>query len=143
MISLFLGACVPGNNDYSGYANIPAEGWRYAKPLSFDVTHGDSIATGALCLMLRHSDQYEYSNLWVEVEYTDAKTGLRRDTVNIRLADKYGRWLGKGNATDFQVADTINRRLTHAKGSQVKVRHIMRVDTLQGIDLVGVAFTAD
>ncbi len=139
-ILLCLGACSPGHNDYSEYKNIPTEGWRYSKVLSFPVAHVDSISKGALIIGLRHGDDYPYSNIWVEVEYNDLKTGLRKDTLNIKLSDKYGNWLGKGNATKFQIIDTVNSCITHLNNSPVRVRHIMRVDTLIGIDLVGVVF---
>jgi len=81
-----------------------------------------------------------YSNLWLEIEYSDADRNTRRDTINLKLADAYGRWLGIGNAPDYQVTDTISRNLRHANGAPVRVRHIMRVDTLEGIDIVGVIF---
>lgn len=105
--------------------------------LTFNPTHKDSISTADFCLLIRHNSTYPYSNLWLEVEYTDYKDNISRDTINIIIADKYGRWKGYGNATDFQLTDTIARDVAHKSGAPVRVRHIMRVDTLLGIDMVG------
>lgn len=137
---LCLGACVPGHNDFSDFKNLPSSGWRYANVLTFNPEHDDSIAVGSVCVSLRHTDAYIYSNLWLEVECVDADKTTHRDTINLRLADPYGRWLGIGNATDFQVTDTVFKGLRHVSGSPIRVRHIMRVDTLTGIDIVGVTF---
>lgn len=137
---LCLGACVPGHNDFSDFHDIEPSGWRYADVLTFTPTHDDSIAKGDILLIVRHNNSYPYSNLWLEVEYETAAGDRNNDTINLRLADKYGRWLGKGNATDFQMVDTVARSVTHATRSAVRVRHIMRVDTLAGVDLVGIEF---
>lgn len=138
-----MGACVPGHNDFSDFKNLPPTGWRYANPLTFNPEHGDSIITGTVSLTLRHTDAYMYSNLWLEVTCKDADAIEHCDTLNLKLADRYGRWLGTGNATDFQVTDTIYTNLRHKSGSPIRVRHIMRVDTLTGIDIVGVTFNGN
>lgn len=137
---LCLGACVPGHNDFSDFQDVAPSGWRYADVMTFNPAHDDSIAKGDILLIIRHNNSYPYSNLWLEVEYEATDGRRHNDTINMRVADKYGRWLGKGNATDFQVVDTVARGITHAAGSTVRVRHIMRVDTLTGVDLVGIEF---
>ncbi|MCC8038326.1 MAG: gliding motility lipoprotein GldH [Bacteroidales bacterium] len=138
-VMAMIAACAPSDNDYSSWQAIPQEGWRYAEALTFEPVHADSIMRGNLTLGLRHDDRYAYSNVWLEVAYTDHDRE-QVDTLNIVLADKYGKWRGIGNATDFQVVDTIARGIVHASRTPVRVRHIMRVDTLQGIDLVGIEF---
>lgn len=139
IISLCLGACAPGHNDYSDFHNIPTAGWAYNDTLTYIPTIGDSIASGMLVVALRHSNDYAYSNLWLEVVYEDA-TKPRRDTLNIRLADIYGRWHGSGFGARYQIADTLARDVTLTTSRPVRIRHIMRDDTLRGIDQVGVLF---
>lgn len=137
LILLCLGACVPGHNDFSEVKDIAPSGWRYSDVVTFNPTHEDSISEGDMYLLIRHNSTYPYSNLWLEVEYTDYKDSTYRDTINIIIADKYGRWKGYGNATDFQLTDTIAKSIKHRSGATVRVRHIMRVDTLIGVDMVG------
>lgn len=134
---LCLGACVPGHNDFSEVKDIAPYGWRYSDVVTFNPTHKDSISEADLCLLIRHNSTYPYSNLWLEVEYAEYNNAPHRDTINVIIADKYGRWKGYGNATDFQLTDTIAKAIKHKSGAPVKIRHIMRVDTLIGIDMVG------
>lgn len=138
-ILLCLGACVPGHNDYSRFHNIPDTGWKYNDTITFIPETKDSISSGLLTLALRHSNDYLYSNLWVEVSYL-TESGQKADTMNIALADIYGHWYGKGLGTSFQIQDTVSTSYRMVKGSPIKVRHIMRTDTLHDIEQVGIIF---
>ena len=138
-ILLCLGACAPGHNDYSDFRNIDVDGWVYGDTLEFSPSIGDSTARGTLMLALRHSNSYLYSNLWVEVSYFN-DTVCVVDTLNVPLADIYGRWYGSGFGARYQATDTIVYDMQLHRGKPVKVRHIMRVDTLHGIEQVGLNF---
>lgn len=131
-------ACTGIGNDYTGYTDLPADGWLYGDTLTFVPQHSDSIATADIILSLRHAPDYPYSNVWLEV--TTAQPP-RRDTVNIALCDKYGRWYGNGIGVSYQVSDTVARHITHVTGTPVYVRHIMRADTLAGISQLGIELT--
>lgn len=136
---LCLGACAPGHNDYSDFRNIDVDGWEYGDTLEFTPEIGDSTACGVLMLALRHSNSYLYSNLWVEVCYTNGEQSVT-DTLNVPLADIYGRWYGSGFGARYQTTDTIASDITLHRGKPVRVRHIMRVDTLHGIEQIGLNF---
>jgi len=125
-------------NSYSAYSTLPDYGWRYTDAQEFQVEHRDSICSGTLLVALRHRGDYPYMDVQVEVAYSDRGIN-RRDTLTIALADRYGQWLGKGVGTSFQITDTVGR-LTHVTGSPVKVRHLMRCDTLTGITQLGIFF---
>lgn len=144
VISLLSGmaACVPGHNDYSGFQHIPADGWAYAAPVEFVVSPADSVADGVMSVAVRHSNAYPYSNLWLELSTYRGDSIMSRDTVNVRLADIYGRWFGHGLGTSYQITDTLPGRVELCRGTRVVLRHLMRVDTLSGIEQVGVSFDA-
>ena len=142
MMSLCLSACAPKRNDYSEFSSIDAKGWAYGDTISFTVTHADSIASGDLILSLRHTDEYLYSNLWLLVSYTDDQNHRFNDKININLADVYGNWTGKGTSISFQKQIVVKKGLRHVCGQQVKVAHIMRTDTLGGIELLGIDFVS-
>ena len=61
-----------------------------------------------------------------------------RDTLDIRLADVYGRWLGSGFGASYQREVTVSPAAVVDITRPVALRHIMRVDTLQGIEQVGI-----
>lgn len=133
-------ACKMGPNDYSEYHTLGEDGWRYGEFLRYEFIPQDSIVTGDLALSLRHTNDYIYSNIYLEVTIADSLS-TSRDTLAITLADDFGRWKGRGIGTDFQVSDTIAKRVAYRRPVEISVRHIMRDEVLENIEQVGVSFT--
>ncbi len=131
--------CTDGEK--SVYHNIDPEGWIYGDTLNFQVSDVDStsLETGNMMVVVRHSNGYEFSNIWLTIGYYNGDT-IVNDTVNVRLADNFGNWYGKGMGVSFQRTDTIGRHVTIDVSRPIKVWHIMRADTLQDIEQVGVIF---
>ena len=141
-----LASCTGPGNDYSEYRRLPEGGWRYSDTLCFNPVHSDSLCAGNLVVAFSHDDSYPYSDLWLEVlsEEVEVSGGgimPRRDTLHLRLADRYGNWAGHGLGPTYQFADTLPLRI-HESGSAVRIKHIMRVDTLAGINQVGLFFVS-
>lgn len=142
LLLLCLAACVPDHNDYSGFSHIPPAGWAYAAPVEFVASPADSVATGVVAIAVRHSNAYPYSNMWIELSTYRGDRMMFCDTVNVKLADIYGRWFGHGLGTSYQVTDTLPGLVELCRGDRIVMRHVMRVDTLSGVEQVGVSFTA-
>lgn len=139
LVALMPVGCV-GEGDFSRFADMDSDsGWAYVDTIGFEVSRRDSLSCGDLNVAVRHNNEYPYANLWLEVSYID---GRKRhcDTVNLRLADVYGRWLGKGFGATHQAQIVVAGEIRPTVGSKICVRHIMRTDTLRGIDAVGVIF---
>lgn len=148
-LAVLLAACSIdghyGNGDdnyFSAFASMPDTRWNYASPLTFAVdTLRDSVARrGDMLLTVRHTHGYEYRNLWLEIDYDVTDSLSRPDTVNVILADVYGHWRGHGSGPSLQVVDTLSQGVALRRGQQIRVRHIMRLDTLGGIEQVGITF---
>ncbi len=133
-------ACTSGHNTYSDFRNLPQEGWAYSDTFKFTPSTTDSIAQGNLSIALRHNNNYHYSNLWVEINYPINDSTIKSDTINILLADIYGKWYGKGIGTSFQIEKNILENIKINKGDFFSIRHIMRVDTLKDIEQIGIFF---
>lgn len=142
-LTLCLGACIPGHNDYSDFYNLPNSEWKYNDTILFTPEITDSTTQGKLSVAIRHDNQYIYSNIWIEVSYLNLDSVTQRDTMNIQLADIYGKWHGKGIGASFQIENTINDDYRLANGNPIKIRHIMRTDTLHGISQIGILFHAN
>lgn len=137
VMSAVAGCTSPG--DFSHYTDVPPEGWAYGNALDFDTGREDSLSRGDFEVSLRHNIDYPYSNLWLEICYNN--NGRQTvDTVNIPLADVHGRWYGKGFGASRQAEAVVATDVSPLSGTPVKVRHIMRVDTLRGVESVGVYF---
>lgn len=131
-------ACSRPGNESSRYEVLPAgEGWCYSDTLRFAITHTDSVVAGRLAVGVTHTGEYPFSDLWLEVTSEGDGGAARRDTVRLLLADRNGRWTGHGIGTSFQVADTLGKPVVHRSGSALTVRHIMRDDTVAGVERVG------
>ena len=142
LCSLCLGACVSGQNDFCEFRQLPEEGWAYGDTLCFTPQFADSTVTSVPVIALRHNNSYPYSNLWLELSRVNTDSTVTRDTVNVRLADIYGRWQGKGFGASYQYADTLVTVAPIPSGQTVTLRHIMRVDTLHDIEQLGILFVS-
>lgn len=124
--------------EYADFVTISHDGWAYGDTLTFV---GDTVTDNMqVCISVRHTANYVYGNLWLEVSGYDTRDSLVIDTVNIRLADKFGRWFGRGSGVSFVKTDTLPEPYRIAADKPVKVRHIMRLDTVLNIEQVGVTF---
>lgn len=146
IIMSVVAACIAGCdsdvvNSYSDFHTLPDWGWRYTDVEEFTVSHRDSVASGTLLVALRHRGDYPYMDVCLEVEHADVPGApSRRDTITIPLADRFGKWRGNGVGTSYQIVDTVGSIGGHHTGGKVRIRHLMRCDTLAGINQVGVFF---
>lgn len=118
--------------------------WAYGDTLRFsDIADSTvrSLSSRSLTLALRHTNDYPYRNIWIEAVYCTSDSLAHTDTLSIELCDSYGRWLGKGIGDLFQQEATIAPDLTLLPGSEISLRHIMRVDTLRGIERIGLFYS--
>lgn len=134
-----------GNGDdnfFSAFHAFPDTRWDYADTLHFTVdTLRDSISRGGhFMVCVRHTHGYDYANLWLELSTPLTDSTRCIDTLNVRLADDYGRWLGKGMGSSLMVTDTLPRTYDLHRHSDITLRHIMRVDTVEAIEQVGIVF---
>lgn len=143
LISLCLGACSPGHNDFNSFINLPHHGWAYGDTVYFENDTVDSISTRSVEVAIRHDNSYLYRNLWLEICYINNKGVVLKDTVNMELADIYGRWHGKGFGASYQFVVRLPRKVMLSRDTRIGVNHIMRVDTLHGLEQVGIRLLKD
>ena len=138
-IIIAVSACIRDGYQYTGYHNIEPRGWAYGSPLEFDISQAGAPVYGNIVISVTNDNSYPYRNLWLEVSYITPE-GLHRDTVNVAMCDLYGNWYGNGLPGHYQLSDTITTTpVEFADSSTIKVRHIMRVDTIRGLSQVGLS----
>lgn len=139
LLCCLLGACGPGGDAddtlLSSFRPLSPDGWRYADTLVFPMDRlADSTAcTADVALTVRHSNDYPYSNIWLEIA---TPAGTR--SVCMELADVFGRWYGRGMGLSFERTDTVVRGLRLTPADTLRVHHNMRLDTLPGIEQLGI-----
>ncbi len=141
LLSIFIGTALTGcvgKGETSLFRTLPESGWLYGDTLEFVTDSVPSGAEASFSIVLVHNDSYPFRNLWIETSYVDRDSGVHVDTVDIQLCDRFGRWLGKGFGDSYQVETTSFPATSVAPASRVTLRHILRVDTLRGIEKVGI-----
>lgn len=137
----FWASCVTSPNDYSAYVDMPKSGWEYVDTIKFIPQSSDSVYVASMSVGVRHNNNYPYSNLWMEVTHR-THDAVIRDTVELTLANVYGRWEGSGFGPLYQLSDTVVKSRRFVKGDTVMVRHIMRVDTLPDVEQIGITIVS-
>lgn len=92
---LFFLSCDPGKV-YEEYVAIPNGVWNRYKPVTFEVEVTDTINAHNIFLGIRNGSYYPFSNLFVFITTKAPNGNMIKDTLEITLADKRGKWFGKG-----------------------------------------------
>lgn len=135
----FLAGCAGSGTKIGdgNYKAVPSDGWAYGDSVILELPLDSAISYKRYGLLVRHTAAYKYANLWLEVTYSGADTAVV-DTLNIRLADKYGRRLGHGTGLSYAKVDTLDVPTSVRDSATVAIRHIMRIDTLDGVEQIGI-----
>lgn len=135
---LLVAAC-SGSDGASEWMSIADARWPYGDTLVFNADRADSLQVDEVVMTVRHTDGYAYANVWLEMAYFNADS-LVADTFNVALADEFGHWRGSGNGVTFQFSDTLRPSRTVDIASPLRLRHVMRVDTLTEIEQIGLNY---
>jgi gliding motility-associated lipoprotein GldH len=136
IVSLLLLAC-QREVVYSDFVSLPAAGWHSDSAVVFHIQPTDSLLSCQLVITLRHTDAYDYQNLWMFVELLSDSLLLRRDTVNAILADDQGQWLGSGLFLKQLPLVYLEDCYLPSDSCQLRIQHAMRTPNLRGISDIG------
>lgn len=140
LVAVAMASChrPPTQAERSKYFAIATDGWAYGDTLLWTPADSASADTANVIVALRHANDYPYANIWLECShYAPGDTAPSLDTINIWLADEYGRWHGSGIGVGYQLTDTALRLTPIDLSRPIGMRHVMRVDVLPGIEQVG------
>lgn len=140
VIVLACCACKQGAQ-FEGYHHLDNEEWCINDTAKFEV---DIPAPGTynISLCVRHTTDYEMANLWCFVHVQDTLHHLISDTVNIRIAQPDGRWIGTGGSVK-NVEFPINKHdIKLEKGLHtVSLVQAMRTRCQKGLKDIGIKIT--
>lgn len=138
-LMLFFASCNKGVI-FDESINVDEQGWYKNDIARFDVVIEDSISVFNYYLNLRHTTEYRYSNLFVFMQTTYPNGNISRDTIEFVLADKSGKWFGKGwgEIKDNSVLLVEGIKFPLKGPYTFQIQQAMRVDTLKGISNVGI-----
>ena len=147
-LGLFLLLLIPGCKQgivYSHTEAIDPEGWKSDNFISFEIFVEDTVNVHSIDLHLRNDGRYAYSNLFLFIK-TFAPTGASIvDTIECRLADKSGKWLGRGIGGQYQHIIPYKKDVIFPfKGKYtIEVEHGMRSNPLEDIKDFGLTIKVE
>jgi len=129
---LLLSACVEGV-DYKGKSL--SKGWSYDDPLTQLIS--EDFSSG-IAIVINHSDQYEYQNLYLTISAKLNTESVYQDTLSVMLADDSGYWLGdcKSEQCAYTYAISNTGRIDEISISQFSRDSILMGITSIDIDLL-------
>ena len=135
---LCLTACDP-NRLYETNTPIAGEKWAYDDVKSFTVDVSDATTRYNIYINVRHSFQFEWRNIYVQVgtQLPDGKKMEKR--VNLPLCESDGKWFGSslGDNCDVPILIQENAKFPQ-KGKYIfTIRQDMRVNPLEKIKSIG------
>lgn len=140
MIALlfFLAACNP-KEVYSEFHSIPDTVWKKDNPGIFEVDIKNAAVAYDLFIEVRNNDDYPFQNLWLFIESPEGS----KDTINVELADIYGKWHGKGlSLYTLSVPYKENYHYPDTGTYTYRIQQGMRQESLQGISDIGLTVSS-
>lgn len=127
-----------GNEVFSEFRSLRNSEWSRYETLHFDVAMTDTLCAYDVRLTIRNTNDYPYRNLWLFIEKENPRGEMMRDTLNVELADLYGKWHGKGLSLYALSLPYEEQTLFPDSGVyRYSIRQGMQSDRLTGISDVG------
>jgi gliding motility-associated lipoprotein GldH len=124
---------------YENNHKTDEKGWHLDQVLAFEFEVKDTTELYDIFLNVRNTTDYGYSNLYVffQTNFPDGRTF--RDTVEMTIADRQGKWTGKGfgklKANSFHFRKDV--WFPEVGMYEFTIQHAMREETLKGISDMG------
>ena len=118
---LFLICC--NSNTESSYSVFEEDSWHADSIVTLSHSVVDTITKQNLYLKIRHTTDFEYQNIFLFVDFQE-----KRDTIEVTLSEKNGKWLGSGFGDIKEVEYCFAKEIifNSKKTSNVTVEQAMR-----------------
>lgn len=160
LLPLLLGlqSCIQSPFYQKSY-DLPGNNWRIDHKLAFSVDIVDTGIYYNMFLLLRHTNNYPYSNIWMKMAIKGPGDSVYRSVrIEVPLATPQGQWLGTGMGAIYEqrrmmvvdhnalpvtldmisVSESSYNDIFSKKGLyEIRLEHNMREDALPDILQVG------
>lgn len=125
---------------YEKVASIPGHSWKNSFKPSFSFTIKDSTSSYQLFLILRHTDKYNFNNIYVNLSIkTPGADSVRTIRKDLTLATNDKGWLGVGMDDIYEHRIKLGDPEPLKKGDYTfTIEQIMRQDPLEHILNAGI-----
>ena len=120
---------------------IPEQVWYNTNKPSFTFIITDTAATYNVYIVLRHTDAYNYNNLWLTLGSQAPGDSIHSQNINIELGNDAKGWEGTGMDDIFEIRKNITPGpipFKKAGNYNFTIAQIMRENPLKHILNVGI-----
>jgi len=140
----FLG--VTSCNEESAFEanqSIPNQKWLYEDTLWFETSILDTISLYDVSLNIRHTNEYEFNNLWLKLLTIYPNGDMEEAPLNIPMANDEGQWFGSGLGSILENNIVIQQKaLLKTEGNyRFGIVQNMRKSPLEEVLDVGIQLT--
>jgi gliding motility-associated lipoprotein GldH len=123
------------NVKYSENYRLENGRWSMFDPAKYTCTIDDTVKTYNIQLSLRTSSDYPYRNIYLFIMTTFPSGNVLTDTLQVRVTDEKGRWLGKGagDLKELTIPYKSNVYFPEPGDYHFRVIHGMRDTVLNGV----------
>ena len=131
---IFLASCM-GSSVFHENLSLKSGKWNAVDSLVFNALITDTVQPHSIFLSLRNKGSYSFSNFYAFISTHAPSGAVRTDTVEFVLADRHGKWMGKGFGDLWQTTRPFKMgiRFPHTGIYMFTVKQGMRVESLEGI----------
>ena len=119
---------------------IPKYEWQQSFTAKGDFVIKDTISAYSIYLVLRHTDAYQYNNIWLNIGLQPPGDSMRIQKIDIKLGDDANGWEGSGMNDIWELRKLLNdapRRFKQPGKYSFSISQIMRDNPLLHIISVG------
>lgn len=141
MLLILLAASCIKIDQFEKTVKIPSREWFYNNTPAFTFHITDTNTLYNLYIVLRHTDAYNYNNIWLRLGTQFPGDSMKFQNINLTLASDSKGWEGNGMDDIFEVRKNISRGPVSFKKPgdyTFSVSQIMRENPLENILNVGV-----
>ena len=136
---LFISSCTQ-IEIFEKNTSIPNYKWQQGFAAKGDFVIADTVSPYNIYLVLRHTDTYQYNNIWLNIGLQPPGDSMHIQKVNLILGDDANGWEGAGMNDIWEVRKLLNgdaRRFKQPGKYSFSISQIMRDNPLLHIMSVG------
>ena len=136
---LFISSCTQ-IEIFEKNTTIPEYKWQQNFTATGDFIITDTISAYSIYLVLRHTDAYQYNNIWLNVGLKPPGDSMHIQKINLVLGDDANGWEGTGMNDIWDLRKLLNggpRRFKQPGKYSFSISQIMRDNPLLHIMSVG------
>lgn len=140
IVTLLLVSCGESGVVVNQSQSIEGAKWTSSDSIVYDFEITDTLNYYDFSILVRNTENYMWSNIYLFSDLTFPNGKVRRDTVEVLLADEYGYWVGHNSGT---IVTTSAKFMEHRKfplsgNYKITITHGMREPILEEVTDVGI-----